>query len=53
MAERPSEVAMAAYRMALHVLEARRARQTAEERERRGKIALVVDGGGKRKGEAA
>lgn len=41
MAEQPSAVAIAAIRMAQHVLEARLARQAAETTERRGKMQLV------------
>ncbi len=41
MAEQPSALAIAAIRMAQHVLEARRARQTAELDERRRRLALV------------
>lgn len=51
MADQPSTFTMAAIRMAQHILEARRARQMAEDAERRGRMT-VVDGG-KRSGEAA
>lgn len=40
MAEQPSELTMAAIRMAQHILEARRAR-AAENAEQRGKMQLV------------
>lgn len=41
MSEQPSAVAIAAIRMAQHVLEARRERQAAEEAERRRRMQLV------------
>jgi hypothetical protein len=41
MAEQPDALTMAAIRMAQHILEARRARQAAEEAERRRTMRLV------------